>query len=145
MAIDSMGHRNYFQACCTSPVIRPPYSGSGTLEKICLPGGGYAEVLIGRGSYYNPPILRNGERVEHIGYTTDIVTGLALDWLKNGDKSWPCMLIYQHKAPHRNWQPGPAHLTMYDDVSIPEPPTLFDDYTGEVHQPRRKTCRSLRR
>ncbi len=40
------------------------------------------------------------------------------------------MLMYQHKAPHRNWQPGPKYLTMYDDVTIPEPDTLFDDYAG---------------
>ncbi|MEM7392953.1 MAG: sulfatase/phosphatase domain-containing protein, partial [Verrucomicrobiota bacterium] len=36
----------------------------------------------------------------------------------------------QHKAPHRNWQPGPKHLTLYDDVTLPEPETLFDDYQG---------------
>ena len=36
--------------------------------------------------------------------------------------------MVQHKAPHRSWQPGPNHLTMYHDVTIPEPPTLFDDY-----------------
>jgi arylsulfatase A-like enzyme len=36
--------------------------------------------------------------------------------------------MLQHKAPHRSWQPSPNHLTMYHDVTIPEPPTLFDDY-----------------
>jgi arylsulfatase A-like enzyme len=35
----------------------------------------------------------------------------------------------QHKAPHRNWQPGPDHLTAYEDVTIPEPATLFDDWS----------------
>ena len=39
------------------------------------------------------------------------------------------MLMYQHKAPHRRWEPGPDYLTMYDDVEIPEPATLFDDHT----------------
>ena len=49
----------------------------------------------------------------------------ALDWLKNRrDKSKPFMLMCQHKAPHRNWQPGPQHLTKYDDVEIPEPASL---------------------
>ncbi|MEZ5301197.1 MAG: hypothetical protein R3F11_11170 [Verrucomicrobiales bacterium] len=76
-------------------------------------------------------MIRNGgERVKHTGYTTDIVTDLALDWLKGGrDQEKPFMLMYQHKAPHRNWMPGPKHLTMYDDVTIPEPDTL-DDYAG---------------
>ena len=94
-------------------------------------GFDYYEVLYGQGPYYNPPMKRNGERVPHTGYTTDIITDLALDWLKNQrDDDKPFMMMYQHKAPHRNWQPGPKHLTMFDDVEIPEPPTLFDDYAG---------------
>lgn len=100
-------------------------------------GYDYSEVLLGQGPYYNPPMLRdeNGdgqrERVNHTGYTTDIITDLALNWLqKKRDAERPFMLMYQHKAPHRNWQPGPDHLTKYDDTDIPEPPTLFDDYVG---------------
>jgi arylsulfatase A-like enzyme len=89
------------------------------------------EVLIGQGPYYNPPMIRNGERVRHEGYTTDIVTDLALDYLKNQrDKDKPFVLMYQHKAPHREWAPGPDHLNLYDDVTIPEPDNLFDDYEG---------------
>ncbi len=94
-------------------------------------GFDYSEVLIGQGPYYNPPMLKNGERTQHIGYTTNIVTDLAIDWLKKSrDPDKPFMLMYQHKAPHRNWQPGPKYLSMYDDVTIPEPDTLFDDYEG---------------
>ncbi len=92
-------------------------------------GYDYAEVLIGQGPYYNPPMLRNGEKTRHTGYTTEIITDLALDWLKNQrDQDKPFMLMCQHKAPHRNWQPGPDYLHLYDDVTIPEPDTLFDDY-----------------
>ncbi|NOX53650.1 MAG: sulfatase [Planctomycetes bacterium] len=100
-------------------------------------GYNYSEVLIGQGPYYNPPMLRdaNGdgqrERVKYIGYTTDIITDLALDWLqKKRDPNKPFLLMVQHKAPHRNWQPGPKYLHLYDDVTIPEPDTLFDDYSG---------------
>lgn len=94
-------------------------------------GFDYAEVLIGQGPYYNPPMLKNGEKTSHVGYTTEIITDLAMDWLKNQrDQDKPFMLMYQHKAPHRNWQPGPKYLNMYDDVTIPEPETLFDDYEG---------------
>jgi arylsulfatase A-like enzyme len=70
-------------------------------------------------------------RMKHTGYTTDIITDLALNWLKKGRaKDRPFMLMLQHKAPHRNWQPGPKYLHKYDDVTIPEPDTLFDDYQG---------------
>ncbi len=94
-------------------------------------GYDYSEVLIGQGPYYNPPMLRNGERAKHTGYTTTVITDLALDWLRNRrDPEKPFMLMYQHKAPHRRWEPGPKWLSMYDDVAIPEPDTLFDDYSG---------------
>lgn len=88
-------------------------------------------ILPGQGAYYNPPMFDNGERVKHEGYTTDIITDLSIDWLQNGrDTSKPFLLMCQHKAPHRNWQPGPKYLTKYDNEVIPEPETLFDDYSG---------------
>ena len=36
--------------------------------------------------------------------------------------------MVQHKAPHRCWMPAPRHLNLYDDIEVPEPATLFDDY-----------------
>lgn len=110
-------------------------------------GFNYHEVLIGQGPYYNPPMLKNGKRVNHVGYTTDIITDLALDWLeKERDPEKPFMLMFQHKAPHRNWQPGPKHLNMYDDVEIPMPDNLFDDYATRgtaAHQQRMEVKRDL--
>ncbi len=98
-------------------------------------GYNYSEVLIGQGPYYNPRMLRdeNGDgqrrRVQYTGYTTDIITDLALTWLREQrDTTKPFMLMYQHKAPHREWAPGPKYLHMYDEVTIPEPVNLFDDY-----------------
>ena len=38
----------------------------------------------------------------------------------------------QHKAPHRNWQPGPKYLTKYDGMDIPEPETLRDNYKNRL-------------
>ena len=94
-------------------------------------GFDYWEILYGQGPYYNPPMNRMGKRIRHTGYTTEIITDRALDWLQNGrDSAKPFLLMYQHKAPHRDWEPGPDYLTMYDDVTIPEPDNLFDDYSG---------------
>ena len=105
-------------------------------EHMAPQGYNYSEVLVGQGPYYNPPMLRDengsGEqvRVKYTGYTTDIITDLALEWLKNQrDDEKPFMLMYQHKAPHREWAPGPDHLHTFDDVEIPEPDNLFDDYS----------------
>jgi arylsulfatase A-like enzyme len=36
--------------------------------------------------------------------------------------------MYQHKAPHRAWEPDEKHAKMYEDIDIPEPETFDDDY-----------------
>ena len=93
-------------------------------------GFDYWDIMPGQGHYYNPDFISaKGERKIE-GYNTDIVTDLALDWFKQKDADKPFMMMCQYKAPHRTWAPGPDHLTMYDDVTIPEPPTLFDDYSN---------------
>ncbi|MEL6195328.1 MAG: sulfatase, partial [Bacteroidota bacterium] len=94
-------------------------------------GFDYWRVLPGQGHYYNPHFRTPDGREQIEGYVTNIITDLSLDWLKSGrDPEKPFMLMSQHKAPHREWSPGPDHLDMYDDVEIPEPSTLFDDYAN---------------
>jgi arylsulfatase A-like enzyme len=84
-------------------------------------------VLPGQGLYYNPDMIFPDGRKRIDGYCTDVVTDLAVDWLENKrKKDKPFMLMVQHKAPHRNWMPALRHLDLYDDLEIPEPPTLFD-------------------
>ena len=94
-------------------------------------GFDYWDILPGQGQYYNPPMIQNGQHVKRSGYVTDIITNLALDWLKQKrDPSRPFLLMCHQKAPHRPWQPALKNLTMFDGVTFPEPPTLFDDYSG---------------
>ncbi len=94
------------------------------------------EVLVGQGPYYNPPMIRNGERVKYEGYTTEIIGDLTLDWLKQRKSDQPFLLMAQHKAPHREWQPGPKYFDLYQGITLPEPPTLFDDYAGRASPAR---------
>jgi arylsulfatase A-like enzyme len=93
-------------------------------------GFDYWEILPGQGQYYNPPMIRNGERVKHDGYVTDIITDRTLDWLKKRDPNKPFLVMCHHKAPHREWEPNLKYLTLHDGVMFPEPETLFDDYSG---------------
>ena len=100
-------------------------------------GYDHFQVLYGQGPYYNPDMRTPDGRENHTGYTTDVITDETLDWLKHQrDKDEPFMLMYQHKAPHRSWLPGPDHLTTYDDTHIPEPDTLFDDYENRASPAR---------
>ena len=87
------------------------------------------KVLPGQGLYYNPDLITPEGRVRVEGHCTDVVTDLAVEWLKEGrDGSKPFMLMVQHKAPHRNWMPALRHLSLYDDMQMPEPNTLFDKW-----------------
>jgi len=86
-------------------------------------------ILPGQGEYYNPDMIEMGTKTRRPGYVTDILTGLAVDFIEaRKDSSRPFLLMLHHKAPHRNWQPGVRHMTLYDNAEFPEPPTLFDDY-----------------
>jgi arylsulfatase A-like enzyme len=94
-----------------------------------MQGFDYWEVLPGQGKYYNPTFITAEGKTQYKGYVTDIITDKALDWLKDKrDKTKPFMVMIHHKAPHRNWQPAKRHMTLYDDLEIPEPSNLFDDY-----------------
>lgn len=88
------------------------------------------QILPGQGVYYNPPMVRNGEKIKESGYTTDIITDRSIEWMKNRDKTKPFMLMAQHKAPHREWSPAIRHLGWDNDRVYPEPETLFDDFNG---------------
>ena len=89
------------------------------------------EILPGQGNYYNPDFITPTGTIRREGYCTDIVTDLAIDWLEKGrDPSKPFVLMCQHKAPHRNWSPALRHVDLFDDMTFPEPDSLFDDYSG---------------
>jgi len=69
-------------------------------------GFDYWDILTGQGDYYNPVFINNGVKECVPGYSTNIVTDKALEWLENGrDKDKPFCLFLHHKAPHRSWMP----------------------------------------
>jgi N-acetylglucosamine-6-sulfatase len=96
-------------------------------------GFDYWDVLPGQGKYYNPDFISaDGER-QVFGYNTDIVTDLSIRWMQEQrDAEKPFLLMCQYKAPHRSWMPNTNHLDLYEDDDIPEPPNLFDDYSGRT-------------
>ncbi len=93
-------------------------------------GFDFWQILPGQGVYYNPPMIRNGTKITTSGYVSDLITDASLDWLRQRDKSKPFLLMCQHKAPHREWEPALRHLNADGDRQYPEPASLFDDYAG---------------
>ena len=86
-------------------------------------------ILPGQGHYINPDFITSRGDTTIIGYVTDIITDLALDWLENKrDETKPFLMMYLHKAPHRPWWPSPEKFKEYSKKQYPIPVTLFDDY-----------------
>ena len=89
------------------------------------------EILPGQGNYYNPDFINKEGKHTEKGYVTELITEKCINWLKDTkDSGKPFMLMMHHKAPHREWQPGPDELDLYKNVAFPEPATLFDDYSN---------------
>ena len=101
-------------------------------------GFDYWHILPGQGAYYNPPMIDNGKQVKHEGYTSDIIGDLSLKWLEGRDKTKPFMLMCQHKAPHRAWEPAPRHLGFDND----RPPPRFRGRSAAAQA--RQRARNLR-
>ena len=92
------------------------------------------KILPEQGAYYNPDfITKHDGNIKVDGYVTDIVTDMTIDWLQKERKAeQPFMLMYLHKAPHRSWLMAERHLQEFTTRKFPEPPTLFDDYSGRT-------------
>jgi arylsulfatase A-like enzyme len=89
-------------------------------------------VLPGQGVYVDPDFLVPEGRVQLQGYVTDVITDLAIDFLKSRPRNKPFFLMCHHKAPHRNWEPDAKYRQMFAGRAIPEPATLRDDYQGRT-------------
>ncbi|WP_273443941.1 sulfatase [Neolewinella agarilytica] len=90
--------------------------------------------LIGQGSYYSPVFVHNGDTLEAVeGYTSTVITDYALRELRKAatdDSDQPFMMLYWHKAPHRNWMPDTNDLPGLLDKRYPVPANLRDSYEG---------------
>jgi arylsulfatase A-like enzyme len=93
------------------------------------------DVLEDQGPYWNPELLSAAGRRRVPGYTTTVLTDLALERLEARDPDRPFCLLLHHKAPHRSWDPDTAHADLFTD-DLPEPATLFDDHAGHSQAAR---------
>lgn len=106
-------------------------------------GFDYWNVFIGQGRYHDPVMIEDGQRKTFPGYATDVVTSAALGFLDRRDPERPFCLLVHHKAPHRAWDPDKKYEQLYADEDIPQPPTLFDDYTSRSDAARQANMRIL--
>ena len=89
-------------------------------------------LLPGQGDYIDPVFNGKSGPEKHPGYVTDVTTDMALEWIGQQSAATPFFLAIHHKAPHRPWIPPARYAGWLDDVTIPEPATLFDDYANRA-------------
>jgi len=89
-------------------------------------------ILPGQGIYNNPAFLTPAGRTVIKGYVTDIITDLGIEFMNKRPKDKPFFLMLHHKAPHREWTPDPKNRAKFASLTIPEAPTLWDDYASRA-------------
>ncbi len=84
----------------------------------------------GQGTYRDPEFTVKDRAcgvVKYKGYVTDIITEMALEWLRNRDPGRPFCMMCHHKAPHDYWEYPERHERLFDGLTIPAPDSLFED------------------
>ncbi len=92
-------------------------------------GFDYWEVLPGQGRYFNPVLRQmDGSKKTYDGFSADVITDRSLHWLKNvRDDEKPFFLKLHYKASHESFRSPPRNDDMFEDVQLPQPPSLFED------------------
>jgi arylsulfatase A-like enzyme len=65
-------------------------------------------------------------------HSTDAYTQACLEWLGKRDEDKPFFLMCHYKAAHGDWVYAKRFEKLYADVEIPEPATLFDDFSNRA-------------
>ena len=100
-------------------------------------GFDYSKVLVnwgGQGTYFHPQFCINGKDTvtEKTRHSTKAIEDDCVNWLSSRDTSKPFMLMYQFKAPHRDWRPDSIYHELFSDFDFPEPETFNDNYFGRL-------------
>ncbi len=110
------------------------------------PGFDHWVSLKGQGTSFDPEINENGTRTKYTGYTTDILSEKAVNFIKKQHEN-PFCLYLAHKALHpetvqfddgsisdptaSNFMPADRHKDWYEDDPIPRRLNYYDDLSGK--------------
>ena len=107
------------------------------------------QILPGQGAYTDPIFYTATGETAYTGrYVTDVITDLAIDFVRSRPPDRPFFLMVHHKAPHRPWEPDAPHRAQFEGRWIPEPETFWDSYatrTDALHENRQRVADDLTR
>ncbi|SMO73475.1 sulfatase family protein [Fodinibius sediminis] len=101
-------------------------------------GFDHYNVLPGQGRYHDP-ILRDSSSwtkggQEYQGFVTDVITDLSLQWLNERPKDKPFLLMTHFKATHEPFNYPERYDTLYRDIRMPEPESLYNFYPDQTER-----------
>lgn len=94
----------------------------------------------GQGPYTDPTFNIDGEHVPTEGYTTDLITDHAVDFLE-GERDAPFLLYVSHKAVHAPFTPPERHSGSYANAQYPWPASMAnteENYAGKPEWVRKQ-------
>jgi arylsulfatase A-like enzyme len=106
-------------------------------------GFDYWKVMIDQGRYHDPIYCEKGKGwsmddedgtgTVYKGYVTDITTDFGIEFLENRPQEKPFCMLLHFKAPHDEWDFKEKYKDLFAGQDLPEPETLFDDYSTRGH------------
>ncbi|EDM26171.1 mucin-desulfating sulfatase (N-acetylglucosamine-6-sulfatase) [Lentisphaera araneosa HTCC2155] len=88
------------------------------------------KIVDDQGEYFNPSFLdEQNQTVKTAGYSTDVYTDQALEWLSKHKSADPFMLMLNFKAPHYPYDYPERYESLLENSQIPEPLNLYEDLT----------------
>lgn len=111
------------------------------------PGYDFWVAYDGHGRLYDPKLNENGKYVQHRGYVTDIMNGMAVDFIrKKHNKPWS--LFFAHKAVHPDaeqaadgtftmdgYRAAERHKDLYRGCVFPKKPNMLSPAEVIKHKP----------
>jgi N-acetylglucosamine-6-sulfatase len=99
------------------------------------PGFDHWASFAGQGEYFKTELNVDGQRRTIEGYSSDVLTDVALAWLKRGHAK-PFFLQLCYKAPHFPFTPAPRHQGRYAQAKVRRPETMANTEANYASQPR---------
>jgi len=103
----------------------------GKWHLITEPNFDYYEVLPGQGRYFNPDFIKKGNkpwpenRTKYEGHSTDVITDLSIEWIRNRKSDKPFLLMHHYKSPHGPFSYAKRYENYLADIDIPEPVSMY--------------------
>lgn len=97
------------------------------------------KVLPVQGRYQDPQFHEKGidSLVTHQGWSTDVISQMTIDFMEKRDPNKPFIAFCHYKTTHDPWSSRPPYDTLWQNIDLPEPANLLDNYSDRSEAAKR--------